>query len=381
MHSDERTDSPRIFDEVAEHLRALVEAESPTSDPMATRACADVITRLSKEMLDLTPEPIVIEERTHLRWRFGTDTRVLMLGHFDTVWPVGTLDWFPFTVEGTTASGPGIFDMKTGILQLFLTLRSLESLEGISVLLTSDEEIGAPTSRALIEDEARRSRSVLVFEPSLGGALKVARKGAAAYQLRARGRAAHAGLDPESGINAALELAHQIVRLGELPDVAKGTTVTPTLMAAGNSRNTVPADASTFIDVRAATEDEQARIDRALRELVPVVDGARLEVDRLSFCPPLQPEASKELFGLAALIAKDLGLPELKGVSVGGASDGNLTAAVGTPTLDGLGAVGGKAHAEGEFVQLDEIPDRTRLSTELTRTLQTADQERLSQTT
>lgn len=323
-------------------------------------------------MVDAAPEHIVLEGRTHLRWRFGTDTHVMMLGHFDTVWPVGTLDWFPFTVDGTTASGPGIFDMKTGILQLFLTLRSLESLDGISVLLTSDEEIGAPTSRALIEAEARSSGSVLVFEPSLGGALKVARKGAAAYRLHARGRAAHAGLDPESGVNAALELAHQIVRLGELPDSAKGTTVTPTLMAAGSTRNTVPADASTFVDVRAATEDEQARVDRALRGLTPVIDGARLEVERLSFCPPLEPGATKDLFELAVRLATDLGLPDLKGVSVGGASDGNLTAAVGTPTLDGLGAVGGKAHAEGEFVLLDEIPGRTRLSTELTRTLQAA---------
>ena len=375
MPEDERNDFPNL-DELAQHLRALVEAESPTSDPSAARGCAEVITRLSKEMLDAAPEHIVLEGRTHLRWRFGTtDTRVMMLGHFDTVWPVGTLEWFPFTVAGTTASGPGIFDMKTGILQLFLTLRALENLDGISVLLTSDEEIGAPTSRALIEAVARSSRSVLVFEPSLGGALKVARKGAAAYQLRARGRASHAGLDPESGINAALELAHQIVRLGELPDSAKGTTVTPTLLAAGNSRNTVPADASTFIDVRAATEDEQARVDRALRELTPVVEGARLEVERLSFCPPLQREATKELFALAVKLAKDLGWSDLEGVSVGGASDGNLTAAVGTPTLDGLGAVGGKAHAEGEFVLLDEIPERTRLSTEITRRLQTVDYE------
>lgn len=370
MPSDDSNDPPGTSNEVAGHLRALVEAESPTSDPIAARACAEVITRLSKEMLDAAPEHIVLDGRTHLRWRFGSDTRVMMLGHFDTVWPVGTLGWFPFTVDGTRASGPGIFDMKTGILQLFLTLRSLESLDGISVLLTSDEEIGAPTSRALIEVEARRSRNVLVFEPSLSGALKVARKGAAAYQLHARGRAAHAGLDPESGINAALELAHQIVRLGELPDSTKGTTVTPTLMAAGSTRNTVPADASTFIDVRAATEEEQARVDRALKGLTPVVDGARLEVERLSFCPPLEPEATKDLFELAARLAKDLGLPDLKGVSVGGASDGNLTAAVGTPTLDGLGAVGGKAHAEGEFVLLDEIPERTRLSSELTRTLQ-----------
>ncbi|MFE6666515.1 M20 family metallopeptidase [Streptomyces sp. NPDC057697] len=347
----------------------LVRTESPSDDPAAVAACARVVAGIGTRLTGAAPEWIDGSGRPALRWRFGSGDRVLLLGHFDTVWPVGSLATHPFEVAGGRLTGPGCFDMKAGVAQLFHALSVLDDLDGVSVLLTGDEEIGAPTSRALIEAEARRTRAVLVLEASEGGALKTARKGVSGYELTVAGRAAHAGLEPHKGVNATTELAHQVLALSALADPAAGTTVTPTVAASGTTRNTVPDTARLLVDVRVATAAEQDRVDRAVHGLRPALDGASLTFSGGPDRPPLPTTASAGLFALAEGLYAELGLGPLRGVAVGGASDGNLTAGAGTPTLDGLGAVGGGAHADDEHVTVAELPRRAALVASLVASL------------
>ncbi|MFF9349452.1 M20 family metallopeptidase [Streptomyces sp. NPDC014734] len=347
----------------------LVRTESPSADVAAVADCARVVAALGTRLTGTPPEWLDGSGRPALRWRFGSGDRVLLLGHFDTVWPVGSLARHPFEVVDGRLTGPGCFDMKAGVAQMFHALSVLDDLDGVSVLLTGDEEIGAPTSRTLIETEARRTRAVLVLEASEAGALKTARKGVSSYELGIAGRAAHAGLEPHRGVNTTTELAHQILALSALADPATGTTVTPTVAASGTTRNTVPDAARLLVDVRVGTAAEQDRVDRAVRALAPVLAGASLTLSGGPDRPPLQPDASAELFERARAHYADLGLGPLDGVAVGGASDGNITAGAGAPTLDGLGAVGGGAHADDEHVLVAELPRRTALVAALTASL------------
>lgn len=342
-------------------LAELVGCESPSSDP---GDCGQIMTALGERTLGSTPEAL----GAHLRWRHGP-TRVLLLGHYDTVWPRGTLARWPFQVTGDRATGPGCFDMKAGLVQIFHALARQSSLDGVTVLITADEEIGSPTSRRLIEATARGAGAVLVAEPSADGALKTARKGVAHYTLDIEGRAAHAGLNPELGVNAGVELAHQVLAVAGLGAPERGTTVTPTVASAGTTGNTVPGTASLRIDVRVRDREESDRVDRALRALRCAVPGATLRLRTGPNRPPLEPSASAELYALAQRLAGDLGLPPLRAAQVGGGSDGNFTAALRVPTLDGLGAAGGNAHAEGEWVDLAALPERTALLAELVREL------------
>ncbi|MFJ3124311.1 M20 family metallopeptidase [Streptomyces sp. NPDC086993] len=350
-------------------IEDLVRTESPSGDPAAVADCARVAAGIGTRLTGAAPEWIDGSGRPALRWRFGSGDRVLLLGHFDTVWPVGSLATHPFEVAGGRLTGPGCFDMKAGVAQLFHALSVLDDLDGVSVLLTGDEEIGAPTSRSLIEAEARRTRAVLVLEASEGGALKTARKGISGYELTVAGRAAHAGLEPHKGINTTIELAHQVLALSALADPAAGTTVTPTVAASGTTRNTVPDAARLMVDVRVATAAEQDRVDRAVHGLRPVLDGASLTFSGGPDRPPLPTSASAGLFALARGLYAELGLGTLRGVAVGGGSDGNLTAGAGTPTLDGLGAVGGGAHAHDEHVIIAELPRRAALVASLVASL------------
>jgi glutamate carboxypeptidase len=201
---------------MVEASASLIEAESPSSDPVATARCAQLAEDIGRELLGRRAESIVVDGRTHLRWCFGAKPHVLLIGHLDTVWPLGTLTRSPFVVDDDKAIGPGSFDMKCGVVQLFFALSALDDLEGVAVLLTTDEEIGSPSSRELIRETADGARAALVLEPSAGGALKTARKGVSAYLMEVRGRAAHAGLEPEKGINATLELAHQVLAIEAL---------------------------------------------------------------------------------------------------------------------------------------------------------------------
>lgn len=355
-------------DDMVRAVAALVDVESPSADAAANVRCADAVADLGRQMLGSGPERVVRDGREHLRWSFG-EPRVMLLGHYDTVWPMGTLARWPFEVRGQAATGPGVFDMKAGIVQGMFACSVLDDLDGISIVLTSDEEVGSPTSRTLIEESAAGLDAVLVLEPSAAGAVKTGRKGASVYELAVIGRASHAGLDPERGANALVELAHHILALTTLADPGRGTTVTPTMATAGTAGNVVPAAATLTLDVRVTSVAEQDRVDRAIRELATAVPGTRVEVGGGPNRPPLHRSMAELLFERAAALHAALGLDPLVAVQVGGASDGNFTAGLGIPTLDGLGAVGDGAHAEGEHILVDAMPERAALVAAMLRDL------------
>ncbi|MGW2221451.1 M20 family metallopeptidase [Nonomuraea sp. NPDC001684] len=347
-------------------IERLVRCESPSGDLAAVARSATAVAELGAARLGAEAERVVIDGCTHLRWRFGGEPRVLLLGHHDTVWPVGSLERHPFEVRDGVLRGPGCFDMKAGLVMAFHALAALDDLDGVTVLVTGDEEPGSPTSRRLVEDEARGCAAALVLEAAgPGGALKTERKGVSRYEVLVRGRAAHAGLEPERGVNATVEVTHQVAAVAALADPALGTTVTPTRLESGTTVNTVPARARFDVDVRVRDAREQDRVDAAMRGLRPVLPGADVTVGGGPNRPPLPASASKELFERACRLAGALGIGPLASVAVGGASDGNFTAGTGTPTLDGLGAVGGGAHADDEHVLVAELPGRTRLLTAL----------------
>jgi glutamate carboxypeptidase len=391
-------------------IEELVRCESPSADLAAVAASAGVVARMGQRLVGAAPERIVIEGCTHLRWRLGgagaggacaagRRRGVLLLAHHDTVWPAGSLATHPFSVDDRVLRGPGCFDMKAGLVLALHAVAELLSPGGatprtprgmpdekatvsgmpspgratpraprgslpglLTILVTGDEEVGSPTSRDLIEAEAAGCAAALVLEASAdGGALKTARKGTSQYRVRALGRAAHAGLEPERGVNATVELARQVLAVTAIADAGRGTTVTPTVISAGRTLNTVPGDGAFDVDVRVWDDAEQRRVDAAMRALCPVTPGARLEVTGGPNRPALPRSSAAALFQRASSLAAILGLPPLTQAAVGGASDGNFSAGVGTPTLDGLGAVGGGAHADHEHVLVAELPGRAAL--------------------
>lgn len=349
----------------------LVRCESPSADLGAVARSADLVAEIGTQRMGAEPERIVLDGRSHLRWRWGSGAaRVMLLGHHDTVWPIGSLQTHPHVLEDGVLRGPGCFDMKVGLVMAFHAVGALTDRDGITVLVTGDEELGSPSSRGLIESEAVGCAAALVLEAAAeGGAVKTERKGVALYRVSVLGRASHAGLEPEAGINAGVELAHQVLAVAALSDDARGTSVTPTVSSAGTASNTVPARAELAVDVRVRNAEEQTRVDAAMRGLTPVLPGARLEVTGGPNRPPLERTAASALYDRAAAIARDLSLPELAQASVGGASDGNFTAGIGVPTLDGLGATGGGAHADDEHVLVADLAGRTALLAALTAQL------------
>ena len=347
--------------EMVDALQALVEAESPSSDAAACTACAVVADKIGVDLLGESAEHVLVGGNTHLRWRFGSATKVVLIGHLDTVWPLGTIDRWPFSVDGDKATGPGSFDMKAGVVQGLFALSAVDDLDGVAVLLTTDEEIGSPTARPVIEELVGGAEAVLVLEPSAGGALKTQRKGVAYYRVEITGRAAHAGLDPEKGINAAVEAAHQILKIGELADPNAETTVTPSVVTAGSTSNTVPGRARVDVDVRALTVAELERVHEGMSSLTPVLPGAEVLAGRHAGVTPLEHAMSADLYAIAKEVAGEIGLPVPDEATVGGGSDGNFTAGLGIPTLDGLGPVGDGAHAEGEWVSIEAMPERAAL--------------------
>jgi glutamate carboxypeptidase len=350
---------PAMLDE----LGHLVRCESPSGDLAALERSAEAVAALGQRLTGCAPEVIADAGPTHLRWTFGTGPRrVLLVGHHDTVWPLGALDDHPWSVTDGIARGPGCLDMKAGLVQMFHALSVLEDTDGVTVLVNGDEEVGSRTSSGLIEEAARQSPAALVLEMAADdGSLKTARKGISLYEMQVAGRAAHAGLEPERGVNASVEAAHLVLAIAGLGDAALGTTVTPTLLRSGTAANVVPARATLAVDVRAASIAEQRRVDAALRRITPVLPEAEVTAVPGPACPPMEPSASAGLFETAQRLAGLLGLEPLRGVAVGGGSDGNRTAGVGTPTLDGLGAVGGGPHADREHVDTTIMPQRTAL--------------------
>ena len=367
-YSDLRADAEAMLPAMLDAVEALVVTESPSE---SIDACAAVVQESVGIVEGWLPDPARIEEHGGRPvWRWGPERpRVLLLGHLDTVWPLGSLARLPFAVEGDRLRGPGIFDMKAGVVQGWAALAMAGLTEGddVGMLLTTDEEIGSHASREVIRSASERAQAVLVLEPSVDGALKTARKGTSWYVVDLAGRAAHAGLDPERGINALLGASELAMESRAWGDAETGTTVTPTLLRAGTTANTVPAHAQLTLDVRAWTSAEQVRVDRAVRgwqpEGLPVgitIDGG---IDR----PAMEESMSAELFILAQGAAADLGLEPIHGRAVGGASDGNLTAAAGIPTLDGLGAVGDGAHADHEWVSVPAMAERAALVAAIVR--------------
>ena len=352
--------------EVIAATERLVLCESPSHDLSAVRASASVVAQVGTELLGVEPELVEVEGRTHVRWRFGQQpSRVLVLGHHDTVWPMGTLQSIPFQT-GTHLRGPGCLDMKAGLALAFRAIANLDDKAGICVLVTGDEELGSVTSRQLIEAEAADATAALVFEAGAdSGALKSARKGRAHLRLLLCGRAAHAGLEPEKGANALVALGNVVRALVDLNALTLGTTVTPTVASAGTSANTVADRAEVEVDVRALLASELERVVEAARALDTEVPGVDVELVGGADRPPLAEAMSAELLSRAQRLAQSLGLGEVRGETVGGGSDGNLTAALGVPTLDGLGAVGGGAHARDEFVDVALLAPRLALATAL----------------
>ncbi|MGW4734330.1 M20 family metallopeptidase [Streptomyces shenzhenensis] len=348
-------------------IERLVSCESPSNDLAAVARSADVVAELGTARLGAVPEQIVFDGVTHLCWRFGPGpTCVLLLGHHDTVWPIGSLTAHPVGVTDGVLRGPGCFDMKAGLVMAMHAAAALPDPSGVTLLITGDEEAGSPTSRELIETEASGCTAALVLEASAdGGALKTERKGVSRYEVHIQGRAAHAGLEPWRGVNADVELAHQILAVQALADPAQQTSVVPTAMSAGTTANTVPAQGRLSVDARVRSVTEQVRLDTAIRALRPVLPGAGLEITGGPNRPPLEARSSADLFDRAARLAARLGLAPLTSTAVGGASDGNFTVGIGTPTLDGLGAVGGGAHSDDEHVFVGELPGRTALLTAL----------------
>ena len=348
-------------------IETLVRLESPSTDKAAVDRCGRVLCEFLRELggdVETLPRA---GNGDHVRARFaGSGAPVLLLGHFDTVWPVGTLDRMPLRRDGDRLYGPGTFDMKAGIALAITALRALHAATtprpAMTMLWTTDEEIGSNSSRADIEAEAKQSRAVLVLEPALpGGALKTARKGCGEFQLTVHGVAAHAGLDPGKGASAIHELAAQIAEIERLQDLPRGISVNVGIVSGGTRPNVVAEQARATIDVRAPTRAGAEAVNAALRALQPRRPGTRLTIEGGFERPPMERgTAVVELFSRASRVASVLGR-ELGEGSAGGGSDGNFTAALGVPTLDGLGAVGDGAHAAHEHVEMSALPWRAAL--------------------
>jgi glutamate carboxypeptidase len=343
-------------------LELLVNTESPSLDLARLNESARVLADVMTARLGSAPQIIDSPAGPHVHWIGGGTPKVLIVGHHDTVFPAGTVGARPFAVVDGMATGPGVFDMKAGIVQAVHAVASLADRSGIEILITADEEVGSDASRDLIERRAVECGNVLVCEPSAdGGALKIARKGTGTFELVVHGKASHAGLEPEKGVNSLVAAADLIKEVVTFADPSKGTTVTPTVASAGTADNVVPAETRVKVDVRVEQAGEDQRLIALFRSLTTSLPGARLEVLGGLNRPPMPASASQTLFPVAVAAASSAGLAEVIGVAVGGGSDGNFTAARGVPTLDGLGAVGGGAHADHEHVVVDTMVDRVRL--------------------
>lgn len=350
-------------------LKVLVHAESPSRDRILLERCAGLISAIAELHLGVSAQIEIEHGVPRLHFDFGAHPEgrnVLLLCHYDTVWPEGAWRGEMFVRELDVIRGPGVFDMKSGLLQGLRALRLLReagaSLDGVQLLITGDSEAGSNTSRAAIEKLAKAAAAVLVLEASAdGGTLKTARKGVSIYRLEIEGVASHSGLEPHKGINATVEAAHQVLAITQLADALLETSVAPTALHSGTTSNTIPARAELQIDVRAWTVTELNRVDAQLRGLLPALPGSVLRLEGGINRPPLSAEASASLYSLSTEVATELGIKPPGSAAVGGTSDGNFTAGLGIPTLDGLGSVGGGAHSADEHLLIPSIAERTAL--------------------
>jgi glutamate carboxypeptidase len=351
-------------------VRELVTRESPTHDKAA---CDSLCEYLSQQFHGQGGRVKVNRQKragNHLQVDFAGprgQKPILLLGHYDTVYDLGTLKTMPWREQGGKLCGPGVFDMKSGIVQMMFAMRAVHEVKGglprpVIVWLVSDEEVGSDSSRALTEKLAAKCAAVLVCEPSgPGGALKTARKGVGGFTVKVTGRASHSGLDFEKGHSAINELAHQIHAMSDLTDLKRGITLNVGIIRGGTRTNVVAGEATAEVDLRIARKSDGPSMERKVKALKPVNRNCTLEIEGGVNRPPL--ERTKQvaaLFAQAQKIAQGLGFT-LQEVAVGGGSDGNFTAGIGIPTLDGLGAVGDGAHAAHEYVLADELPRRAAL--------------------
>jgi len=336
-------------------LEALVRCESPSDDLAACRSVVTLASDIATRVLGVPAQIKEIEGRPVFWW--GAESPdVVILAHLDTVWPKGSYQPL-WEVNGDVLRGPGTFDMKAGFIQALYALRGIEG--SVALIATTDEETGSHSSKALIKEVSSKAKAVLVLEASLNGKVKTGRKGTAMYQIAVHGLASHAGLEPEKGVNATTEIAHIILKLSALENSEHGTTVVPTLLNSGNTTNTVPDLATLDIDARSFSQSELERVDREIRTIAAVNPQARIEVTGGLNRPPLQPAATAALYERAEKVAAAIGMPPLGSAEVGGASDGNFAAAAGAQVLDGLGAVGGGAHAPTEWVSISSMQPRS----------------------
>ncbi len=361
---------------VAALCRELVECESPSGDAAAIARFAELVAERFAPFAEIRRLPGG-RFGPHLRMELNLpggakDGQILVLGHSDTVWAVGTLAGMPFREADGRLWGPGVLDMKAGIAFLYFAAQALRELDlpvrrRVVVQLNADEEVGSESSRPLTEDEARRSAAVLVLEPATGleGRLKTARKGVGDYMVTVYGKAAHAGLDFTSGASAVVELARQIERISAFTNLDRGITVNPGVISGGTRSNVVAAEARAEIDFRVVRARDAEALDRKIRRLRPFDKRCRLEVSGGLNRPPMErSRGGARLLAAARKFAKEMGM-ELEESLSGGGSDGNFTAALGVPTLDGLGAVGEGAHAAHESILTSRIPDRIALIAKL----------------
>jgi glutamate carboxypeptidase len=360
-------------DAIVSTIRYLVEIESPSDNRAAVNRIAEAV---AEEFLRLGGELRFHQAKdfgSHLQVNFGGKSAkpVLLLGHYDTVYPLGTLAAMPCHIEHNRLTGPGVLDMKSGIALMLHALAALQDWHKedgglprpVTVFLVSDEEVGSESSRAITEALAKKSAAVLVLEPSYGfqGAVKTARKGVGEYLVKVTGKPSHAGLDFQKGVNAILELSRQIERISGFTDLKRGLTVNVGVVSGGSRTNVVPAEASAQVDVRIARRKDAAGIDKKMRHLRPFNRKCKVEITGGINRPPMERTAGvAALYAQAAAIARELGW-KLGEAAVGGGSDGNFTAGLGIPTLDGLGGVGDGAHAIHEHILISELPRRAAL--------------------
>ena len=335
-------------------LESLVRCESPSEDLSACKKVVQLANEIATRELGTAAEILEVNGRPVFWWA-DKNPKVVLLCHLDTVWPIGSFNPI-WQIDGDVLRGPGTFDMKVGFIQALYALKDIQG--SVALIATTDEEIGSHSSKELIMQVSKTADAVLVLEASLDGKVKTGRKGTAMYVVKAVGLASHAGLEPEKGINATVEIAAQILKLKELENSEFGTTVVPTMLKGGTTANTVPAEATLEIDARSFSQSDLERVDRAIQSLTAITPGAQIEITGGLNRPVLEPASCKELYEIAEKVAKSIGMAPLGSAQVGGASDGNFAAAAGASVLDGLGAIGGGAHAVNEWASIKAIEER-----------------------
>ena len=346
-----------VNDAMLADLELLVECESPTEDLAACKKVVTLAAEISERVTGKKAE--VREEKGRpVFWLGSADPKVILLAHLDTVWPIGSFTPL-WSTEGDIARGPGIYDMKAGFIQALYAMKELDHSK-VALVATTDEETGSATSRELIERISKSAAAVLVLESAIDGKVKVGRKGTSMYTVTIHGRAAHAGLEPEKGVNATIEAAKIVEALIKLENPAHGTSVVPTVLKSGTTTNTVPALATLEVDSRSFSMAEMERVKNAIFNLKAAHPEAKLEVSGGINRPPLEESATKKLYETFTKVTEKLGMAPIGSAIVGGASDGNF-AGIHTQVLDGLGAVGSGAHALTENISISALEPRARL--------------------